>query len=119
MSTSAAHADAFYREVLEHGVVWTIRDADGYLAPETPEGRATPFWSLRSRAERVVASVPAYAGFGVVAIPLDAWRSRWLPGMRRNELRVGLNWCGPAVTGLSLDPTDVDRGLAKRGGSRD
>ena len=39
MSASAAQADAFYREALEHQLVWGIRDADGFPAPETPQGR--------------------------------------------------------------------------------
>jgi hypothetical protein len=61
MSTSAAQADAFYCEALEHQLVWGIKDENGFPAPETPAGRAMPFWSLRSRAERIVGSVPAYA----------------------------------------------------------
>lgn len=117
MTTSAAPADAFYREVLEHGTVWTIRDTDGYAAPETPAGRVTPFWSLRSRAERVIAGVPAYAGFYVVPIPLDAWRTRWLSGLERNGLRAALNWSGEGTSCLVLDPADVERNLATRAAS--
>jgi len=75
MSVSAAQAGAFYREVVVHSVVWGVRDADGFPAPETPEGRAMPFWSLRSRAEGIVAKVPAYAGFEVVGLPPDEWRA--------------------------------------------
>jgi hypothetical protein len=70
MSVSAAQADAFYREVVEHSTVWGVRDAEGFPVPEAPEGRAMPLWSLRSRAEGIVAKVPAYAGFEVVGLPL-------------------------------------------------
>ncbi len=82
MSASAAQADAFYREALEHQVVWCIKDVEGFPAPEAAEGRAMPFWSLRSRAEQVVSAVPAYRGFEVVPVLLDVWRGRWLPGNR-------------------------------------
>lgn len=63
VSTSAAQAGAFYDEALRGGSVWTIRDGACYSAPLNPEGeRAQPCWSLRSRAERVVADAQVYAG---------------------------------------------------------
>lgn len=103
VSVSAAQADAFYREVIEHGSVWSVRDQSGFPAPETPEGRAMPFWSLRSRAEGVVTGLPAYARLEV-ELSLDEWRSRWLPGLQRDEMRVGLNWSGGRATGFHLMP---------------
>lgn len=114
VSVSAAQADAFYREVVMHCRVWGVRDADGFPAPQTPEGRAMPFWSLRSRAEVIVAKVPAYAGFEVVELPLNEWRDRWLPGLQRDGVRVGLNWSGARATGFDLAAADVERNLLAR-----
>ena len=63
MSVSAAHASAFYREAIANGEVWAIRDEAGFPAPQNGEGkRSMPFWSLRSRAEKIVHNVPAYEG---------------------------------------------------------
>jgi hypothetical protein len=116
VSISAAQADAFYRESLEAGEVWGVQDASGFPAPETVDGgRAMPFWSKRSRAERVVATVPAYAGFEVVSIPLDAFRERWLPGLGRDGLLVGLNWSGDRATGYDVEPASVEASFAARG----
>ena len=117
MSSSAPQADAFYREVVEQSTVWAIRDADGFPAPETPQGRAMPFWSLRSRAEGIVARVPAYAGFEVIGLPLDEWRSRWLPSLQRDAIRVGLNWSGEVATGYDVLPAEVEASLAARDGT--
>jgi hypothetical protein len=114
VSTSAAQADAFYREALDHRTIWTIRDPAGFPAPEGSGERSMPFWSLRSRAERVVSSVPAYEGFEVVSIPLAEWRSRWLPGLARDGLRAGLNWSGARAAGYDFEPDDVERDLAAR-----
>jgi len=114
MTTSAAQAEAFYEEALTHGSVWTIRDSNGFPAPEGSEGRAMPFWSLESRAGRVVASVPAYDGFEVVSIALHEWRSRWLPGLRRDGLRAGLNWSGQSATGYDVEADAVEANLAAR-----
>lgn len=108
MSLSAAHAAAFRREVPREGRVWSIRDAAGCPAPADPAGRrAMPFWSKLSRAERVIAAVPAYRGFAVVEIPVGDWLAGWLPGLRHDGLRVGVNWAGTRATGFDLAPTEV------------
>lgn len=115
MSVSAAQADAFYREALAAEAVWTIRDAGGIPAPENGDGRrAMPFWSKRSRAEAILKTVPAYAGFDVQSVPLAEWRSRWLPGLSQDGLLVGLNWSGEHATGYDVSPTDVEARLAAR-----
>ena len=117
MTTSAAQADAFYKEVLADRVVWTVRDEGGSPAPLNADClRAMPFWSTKSRAERVVAQVPAYGGFEVVEIPLDKWRGDWPAGLQRGGLHVGLNWAGPRAQGYDLPPSDVLRNLAAREG---
>ena len=107
-------ADVFYTEVLREGRVWAIRDAEGFPAPQTPEGRAMPFWSLRSRAERVITTVDAYADFELIELSLDAWRSRWLPGLENDGLRAGLNWSGMNAVGFDVEPAAVERSLAAR-----
>ena len=114
MSVSAAQAEAFYKEVLRRRQVWAIRDEGGFPAPQTPEGRAMPFWSARSRAVKVIENVDAYNGFEPVQLALDAWRSRWLPGLAEDGIRVGLNWSGARAIGYDLDPRDVERSLAAR-----
>lgn len=114
MSASAAQAEAFYTEALRNREVWGIKDAGGFPAPQTPEGRAMPFWSLESRASKIIESVAAYDGFEPVAIPLDDWRSKWLPGLANDGLRVGLNWSGAGATGYDLLPEDVERNLTAR-----
>lgn len=113
MSISAAQATAFYAEAVREGSVWGVRDAEGFPAPLTPDGcRAMPFWSLRTRAEKVIATVPAYESFVAVELPLAEFRSRWLPGLERDGIRVGVNWSGTAATGYDLVAGDVEVNLA-------
>lgn len=113
MSVSAAQALAFYGEATEHRSVWGISDAGGFPAPLNGDGqRAMPFWSLRSRAERVVSTVAAYADFVVVVeVALDQFLSLWLPGLERDGLRVGINWSGPRATGYDLAPSEIRKRL--------
>jgi len=64
-----------------------------------------PFWSSEAQARRIVRSVQAFAGFEVESIDLAAWRDRWLPGLQRDGILVGLNWTGERATGFDLEPT--------------
>lgn len=113
MSTvSAAHAARFFDEALAHSCVWTVNDDKGFPAPKGLDGvRAAPFWSTRSRVETIIANVPDYATFHPVRIALDVFRERWLPGLERDGLRVGVNWSGPRATGYELTPREVAQRL--------
>lgn len=115
MSQSAAQADAFFTEALRSQKVWTVRDAAGFPAPVNADGlRAQPFWSSQSRAERIVESVAAYAGMEVIEIGIGVWRERWLHGLERDGVLVGLNWSGERATGFDLRPAEVEQNLATR-----
>jgi hypothetical protein len=105
MSQASSQAWAFYREVAKKRVLWTIRDAGGYPVPVTSSGkRAQPFWSSRSRAERVISSVPAYAGFEAVEITWTDFCDNWVPDFVRDGQLVGINWSGPRASGYDLEP---------------
>ena len=91
--------------------MWTIRDGRGFPAPMTRDGRAQPFWSSRSRAERVIATVPAYRGFEPVEVPWAAFSSEWVSDLTRDGIRVGLNWSGPRATGYDLTAQEVQRNV--------
>ncbi|MGO4247792.1 DUF2750 domain-containing protein [Paenarthrobacter sp. RAF54_2] len=108
MSISAAQASRFYQEVILHQQVWGIRDSGGFPAPPNGDGeRSMPFWSLRSSAEKVTSSIPAYRAFEVEAIPLTVWRTRWIDGFERDGILVGLNWSGVRATGYDIQPLEV------------
>ena len=108
MSQSAAQAATFYKEAAAEGRVWTVRDNDGYPAPLTSSGqRAQPFWSSLRRAERIIQTVPAYRGFSAMEIGLDAFFSRWVPGLAKDGILMGVNWSGDAATGYDIPSEEV------------
>ena len=108
MTQAAAQAAAFFSEALASGAVWTLKDEGGYPAPKTSSGqRAQPFWSKESRARKIVDTVPAYAGFSVVAIPLAEFEGEWLAELAGDGLLVGLNWSGARALGYDYSPRDV------------
>lgn len=108
MSQAASQAAAFYRQSVENDAVWTVRDEGGYPAPENREGRrAQPFWSSRTRVERIIETVPAYSGFEPEEIPLADFLDNWLPDLERDGLLIGVNWSGPSARGYDVEARDV------------
>ena len=108
MSIAAAQASVFYDEVASGDAVWTIRDSNGFPAPcNSDMRRVQPFWSKESRAQQIVDKVSAYSGFQTHRISRADFESRWLPGLEKDGLLVGLNWSGERATGYDLEPTSI------------
>lgn len=108
MTTSAAQASAFFREIGSDRSVWTIEDDGGFPAPMRADGRRSmPFWSGLSRVERIIATAPAYAQFRPHELTREGFVERWLPGLERDGLLVGLNWAGANASGYDFTPTEV------------
>lgn len=112
MSNAASHAAAFYRQVATEGKVWTVQDVGGIPAPLNSEGkRAMPFWSSLSRVKKIISNVPAYSGFEPKEISWEGFRDRWLTGLKRDGLLVGVNWSGPKAKGYDLEPDTVRQAI--------
>jgi hypothetical protein len=108
MSQSASQYAAFAREVAAKLKVWTIKDDGGFPAPKNSQGtRSQPFWSSLARVERVIATVPAYAGFHPVELTWEVFRDRWVPGLEKDGLLVGVNWSGKRAVGYDIVPQEV------------
>lgn len=104
MGQSASQAHAFYRDVAINKKVWTIRDDGGFPAPITSSGkRSQPFWSSLSRVQKIIKNVPAYSGFEPVELSWEEFRDKWLPGLEKDGLLIGVNWSGENATGYDLD----------------
>ena len=105
VSQASSQAWAFYREVAAKRVLWTVYDAGGFPAPMTSSGqRVQPFWSSRSRAARIIKTVPAYSGFEPYEISWDDFCSKWVGDLVEDGLLVGVNWSGKRAVGYDLEP---------------
>jgi Protein of unknown function (DUF2750) len=108
MTQSASQATAWSTDVRATGRVWTVEDDNGIPAPINADGRrAMPFWSTRSRVEKVLASVPDYTNFRSLELSLEEFGTQWLDGLERDGLLVGINWSGAAATGYDVEPANV------------
>lgn len=108
ISTSASQLAAFCREVAQSKTVWAVKDANGFPAPVGTDGnRAMPFWSSKSRALDLISIAPQFTGFEPIAIDWEIFRERWLPGLERDGLVVGVNWVGVRASGFDLSAFEL------------
>jgi hypothetical protein len=108
LSQSAAQWHAFIKEIIKHGTVWTIKDDGGIPTSTNIDGETSmPFWSLKSRAEKIIENVPAYRGFEPSEIKFDEFLNRWLIGLEKDGLYLGVNWSGMRATGYDIKPKRV------------
>ena len=112
MSQAGSQAWAFYREVARTRILWTICDEVGYPIPMTSEGkRSLPFWSSRSRAQRIINTVPAYSGFEPCEVTWDEFCTEWVADLRESNRLVGVNWSGKRAVGYDLEPECLVRNV--------
>jgi hypothetical protein len=105
LSASAAQAAAFYRDVAKSQRLWTVARNGHFAAVPGHEGTTVqPFWSARSRVERIIKRVAVYAGSEPIEVTWAAFRDEWLPRFRRDRVLVGVNWSGAAATGYDSEP---------------
>ena len=108
MSQSSAQWSAFIKEIIEQRKVWTIRDEGGIPTSTNIDGETSmPFWSLKSRAEKVIENVPSFMGFQAFEIDFDAFLNRWLTGLEKDGLYLGVNWSGKQAKGYDVKPREV------------
>jgi hypothetical protein len=69
--------------------------------------RVQPFWSSRSRVERIVKSSRAYRGFTPVALKLRQPPIAEIDPRELDGMDLGENRSGPNVSGYDLPPSVV------------
>src|SRR5436189_5002481 len=112
MSASSAQAQQFYKDVAKNREVWTVRKGDIFARATLRDGGiSTPFWSTRSRVERVINSIPVYAGSEAVRITYEEFVGEWIPRIQQEDGLVGVNWSGPSLSGFNLKADLVLRAM--------
>ena len=102
----------FVKRVCEEGTVWALKASDGFVIMGDDDGlEYLPVWPDDRYAD-------AYGGAGekAEAIPLDAWMTRWLPGLERDRSGVAIfpiEGDPGAVVTLEQLRSDLEAELAK------
>lgn len=111
MSIAAAQASAFYEQVAKDRLVFTFTDDADYLVFPIQGKEVVPFWSSRSRMDKVQADHPKYSSYSISEIPLTEFLDSVLAQLRDERISVGVNWSGARLAGFDVLPEDVQRNI--------
>jgi hypothetical protein len=105
ISQSSVQWGAFVAETIKNKKVWTIRDKEGFPTSTNQDGECSmPSWSSATRAKKIIENVPAYSNFVPHEISLHDFMEKWLIGLDKDGLFVGVNWGGTRAVGYDMKP---------------
>ena len=101
--TAGTQAQAFFDEVSETGDVWRLGSGQSMFVVYSASGaRVFPLWSTRRRVQKLVDTVPGYAGCKVLGSSWNNFVDNWVAILERDGVLVGLNWTGANANGFEM-----------------
>lgn len=110
MSISAAQYSKFCSEVAQKQCVFTFTEQGGLLIYPVQGQEVLPFWSSRSRLEKIQASHPKYQRYQISVYSWPEFESR-LRQMEGDGIHAGVNWSGRRLTGYNVAAADLRAAL--------
>ena len=111
MSVAAAQASAFYEQVARAKSVYTFTVDGDFLVFPVHGQEVVPFWSSRSRVDKVQQDHPKYSAYAVSEIPMSEFLGTVLSRLKDEQINIGVNWSGSRLTGYDIAPDDVHRNI--------
>ena len=111
MSTAAIHTSKFYEQAVSDGKVFTFDDGDGYLVFPMDGAEVVPFWSSRTRLEKIKKDHPKHSRREITEETLTVFMTDTLPFLEKEGIRVGVNWSGQRLTGFNVTVADPRKNL--------
>ncbi len=110
MSISAAQYSKFCSEVAQKRCVFTFTEQGGLLIYPVQGQEVLPFWSSRSRLEKIQASHPKYQRYQIAEYSWPEFESR-LHQMEGDGIHAGVNWSGQRLTGYNVAAAELRAAL--------
>jgi hypothetical protein len=111
MSIAAAQASTFYEEVVREQTVFTFTEDGSFLVFRVDGKEVVPFWSSRSRLDRIQREHPKYRGYACEEIALKEFLATTLVDLAAEGVAVGVNWSGSRLTGYDVSVDDLRRNI--------
>ena len=111
MSIASAQYDKFKEEVASQERAYTFSEDGELLVYRARTGDTVPFWSSRSRLEKIQKRLPKYRAYSITELSLSEFYSR-LAQLERESILVGVNWSGARLGGYNLPVHELREGLA-------
>jgi hypothetical protein len=59
------------------------------------------------RVEKIIRNVEAYSEFEPYELSWKEFSEKWVPGLTKDGILVGVNWSGSKATGFDIEPETV------------
>jgi hypothetical protein len=107
MSLTAAHATKFYEQVVADGRVFTFIEDEAFLVYPMHGREVVPFWSSRSRLERIQKNHPKYSKYTISEMTLEEFLDKTLVQLEEECISVGVNWSGSRLVGYDITTSEL------------
>ena len=111
MSIASVQAQKFYQQVTSERRVYTVTQDGEMLIFRAPDKRIMPFWSSRTRVERIQRLHPKYRAYECHEMTLESFLDVTLSHLEAEGVHVGINWSGPRLVGHDLPAADLRKNL--------
>ena len=110
MSVAASQYSKFCSDVAAKKLAFSFLSDTDFLVYPVGGAEVVPFWSSRSRIERVVKAHPKYSMYRICEFPLENLFAS-LAQLESEGILVGVNWSGPRLTGYNVAVADLRAAL--------
>jgi hypothetical protein len=112
MSVAAAQASKFYEQVVVDGKVFTFMDDDSFLVFRKNDKEVIPFWSSRTRLEKIAKMHPKYSSSVIFEFSLAEFMNKTLLQLEEENICIGVNWSGPRLVGYNIPISELRTNIA-------
>ncbi|MCL1095710.1 DUF2750 domain-containing protein [Shewanella kaireitica] len=109
--TPESRYDYLVEQVKEHKTLWSLQDLDGCVMLTTDDEDCIPMWPTEEAA--ALWAVDDWKDCQALAIPLDEWLERWVPGMQDDDLFVAVFPVQDDL-GVVIPPYELEERLAPK-----
>ena len=106
----------FCSEAPRRGCVYTFTNEGELLVYPVAGQEVVPFWSSRTRLEKIAVSFPKYQRFDITEYSWTQFEE-WLNQLNEDGILVGVNWAGTKLTGYNVKVADLRMALAHNTGT--
>lgn len=96
-------------QVANQGQIWSLRSDRGWVMVSTDEEECLPVWPSAEFAKPWINQ--DWSDCEPVAIDLDAWIKRWLPGMQKDGIALAV-FPGTDENGMVVEPDELRDSLS-------
>lgn len=101
-----ARYETFVKNVATSGILWALRNSEGWANWSDEDGHVFPVWDQRQAAEQCARE--AFPGYQPTEVPVISFIAKQLPLLCEQGFFVGINLT-PEMVGLSISCDEMKR----------